>query len=152
MSKVVIGVTAYDIASRFIGQREMRGRLDNPQIMAMLRLDARWPQHDETPWCSAFVNYVAWLLGLPRSERLNARSWLDVGRSIEPDMVEGGFDVVVLSRGSNPAHGHVGFFHGWRASEQLEHMVVVLGGNQGDEVSVKAYSQSRILSIQRLIG
>ena len=72
-------ITAYDLASRFIGIKEVRGSVSNPQILSMLRLDSSWPKGDEVPWCSAFVNYPAWLLRLPRSKSLRARSWLEVG-------------------------------------------------------------------------
>lgn len=71
-----IGINAYDLAQRFNGMNELPGTLDNPQILAMLRLDTNVPEHDEVAWCSAFVNYIAWLLRLPRSKSLMARSWL----------------------------------------------------------------------------
>jgi hypothetical protein len=77
-----IAFTALDIAQRFIGVAETPGVVHNPQVVAMIELVDRRVRDDETPWCSAFVNYVAWLLNLPRSGSLAARSWLKVGIAI----------------------------------------------------------------------
>jgi len=138
-------ITAHVLAQRFIGIPEVPGSGDNPQILAMLKLDDPWPQHDEVPWCSAFANYVCWLLRLPRSKRLNARSWLDVGAAVELDDARPGFDVVILDRPPNPESGHVGFYSGHDADS-----VFLLGGNQGDTVSVRPFSRSRLLGVRRL--
>lgn len=144
---------AFDIAQRFIGTREISGTLDNPILMAMLTLDMDWPEHDEVPWCSAFVNFVCWLLRLPRSKDLRARSWLTVGRGIHLLDARAGNDIVILSRGSGDqpgpevlnAPGHVGFYAGMSGE-----FVELLGGNQGDTVKVSRYPKSRILGIRRL--
>jgi uncharacterized protein (TIGR02594 family) len=149
-------VTAWDIAERFVGLKEIPGtKKDDHQIMAMLKLDDEWPEDDEVPWCSAFVNYVAWLLRLPRSKSLRARSWLQVGVPIDHMMAQPkrGFDVVILKRGAGTqpdatnltAPGHVGFFAG------TAYMTVsLLGGNQGNAVSVATYPSDRILGVRRL--
>lgn len=148
----VISTSAFDIAQRFVGVKEVPGTSNNPQILAMLRLDQSWPVSDEVPWCSAFVNYIAWLLRLPRSKSLQARSWLQVGIPVELFFAEVGFDVVVLKRGENDAGpevlsapGHVGFFAG--AGENWIH---VLGGNQGDAVSIQTFPVGQLLGIRRL--
>jgi len=78
-----IEVSAFDIAQRFIGISETAGTVANPQILAMLRLDQAWPEGDEVAWCSAFCNYIAWLLRLPRSKSLRARSWLGIGQAVD---------------------------------------------------------------------
>lgn len=143
---------AFALAERFIGIEEVGGSLDNPQIMAMLKLDQDWPDSDEVPWCSGFVNYVCWLARLPRSKDLRARSWLNVGRGIALDDAEVG-DIVVLKRGRGDqpgpdvinAPGHVGFFAGI-SGEFIE----ILGGNQRDTVSVGRYPRSKLLSVRRL--
>ena len=139
-------ITAYQLASRYIGVKEVKGQIDNPIIIAMLRLDQKWPEHDEVPWCSAFVNWIAWQLRLPRSKSLMARSWLEIGEVIEHySDAKVGWDVVILSRGKNPELGHVGFFAGYDGSD-----VYVLGGNQNNEVSQELYKQNRIIGIRRL--
>jgi hypothetical protein len=63
-----IAFTAFDIAQRFIGLAETPGVVHTPQVVAMMELVDRRVRDDETPWCAAFVNYVAWLLNLPRSQ------------------------------------------------------------------------------------
>lgn len=142
-----MNITAFDLAQRFIGIKEVPGTGDNPAILAMLKLDGDWPEHDEVPWCSAFVNYVAWLLRLPRSKSLRARSWLEVGVPIELSEAKPEFDVVILNRGGPQdasiieAPGHVGFYAG------PGHL---LGGNQGNSVSVAAFDPSRLLGVRRL--
>jgi len=147
-----MNITAFDIAQRFVGIQEVGGAVDNPMIMSMLKLDNAWPEDDEVPWCSAFTNYVAWLLRLPRSKDLRARSWLTIGKGIMLDDAEVG-DVIVIKRGkgSQPgpevidAPGHVGFYAG-RFGELIE----VLGGNQSDTVKISRYHKSRLLGVRRL--
>jgi uncharacterized protein (TIGR02594 family) len=149
---VGIPVTAFQLAQRFIGIREIPGAKDNPQVLAMLRLDQSWPTHDEVPWCSAFVNYIAWLLRLPRSKDLRSRSWLSVGVPIEIQAAQPSFDVVILNRGSAAgpevldAPGHVGFFAG-----NMQGRIAILGGNQGDSVSVAAFPSQDVLGMRRLL-
>jgi len=148
-----IEITAFDMAQRFVGIREIEGTASNPHVLAMLRLDANWPQGDDVAWCSAFMNYVAWLLRLPRSKSLRARSWLLVGRAIELTEAEPGFDVVILKRGGGnqpgpeviEAQGHVGWYAGTEGDR-----VLLLGGNQSDSVSIGRYPAGRILGIRRL--
>lgn len=121
----------------------------------MLRLDATWVEDDSTPWCSAFVNFIAWLLTMERSKSLAARSWLLVGRPVPLGEAAPGFDVVVLKRGSGKqpgpevlsAPGHVGFFVGLSADGKS---VQVLGGNQGDEVSIASFPTTQVLGVRRL--
>lgn len=138
-------ITLHSIASKFIGIKEVAGAVDNPQIMAMLRMDQSWPANDEVPWCSAFVNYVAKLGGCERSKSLAARSWVNVGSFLRIEDALPGFDIVVLSRGSNPAQGHVGFFH-----DVTDVGVLLLGGNQGNSVSVSEFSRDRVIAVRKL--
>lgn len=148
-----IEITAFELAQRFVGVKEIPGSENNSQVLAMLRLDAQWPEGDSVPWCSAFTNYIAWLLRLPRSKSLRARSWLLVGVPVSLELAEPGFDVVILKRGSGEqpgpevieAPGHVGFFAGVEGDN-----VMILGGNQSDSVNVAAYPVDRILGIRKL--
>lgn len=147
-------VTAYRLAERFVGLAEVAGATSNPQVLAMLRLDAGWVESDETPWCSAFVNYVAWLLRLPRSGSLAARSWLKIGIPVPISEAVAGSDVVVLKRPGGPgadvvaAPGHVGFYAGAEDDDSFW----LLGGNQGDKVSVALFDLDRVLGVRRLEG
>ena len=155
MSVKRVELTAFDMAQRFVGTKEIGGDTDNPQILSFLKLDNSWPEHDEVPWCSGFVNYICWLLRLPRSKSLRARSWLTVGRAIRLDEAEPG-DVIVLKRGGGnqpgpeviEAPGHVGFFAGF--DTVAAEWVQVLGGNQSDGVNVREYGTERLLGVRRL--
>ena len=153
VSTARVALTAYELAQRFVGVREVPGAASNPQVLAMLKLDAEWAGNDEVPWCSAFVNYIAWLLRLPRSKNLRARSWLEVGMPVAVEAAEIGFDVVVLQRGEGVqpgpedtnAPGHVGFYAGTSGDH-----VVLLGGNQKDAVRLSMYLKARILGVRRI--
>lgn len=143
---------AFDLAQRYIGIEEVGGKVDNPAIMAMLKLDARWPSNDEVPWCSAFANYIAWLCRQPRSKSLLARSWLNVGVGISLDQAEPG-DIIVIKRGkgdqpgpeNTTAPGHVGFYAG-----SSDGLIEILGGNQSDTVKISRYPVARLLGVRRL--
>ena len=143
---------AYDLAQRFTGIKEVGGNVDNPQIMAMLKLDNDWPSEDEVPWCSTFANYICWLARLPRSKDLRARSWLNIGIGIQLDQAEPG-DIVIIKRGkgeqpgpeNTTAQGHVGFYSGITGD-----LIEILGGNQSDTVKISRYPRSRLLGVRRL--
>jgi uncharacterized protein (TIGR02594 family) len=95
-----------------------------------------------TPWCAGFVGSVLNASGLKGTGSLAARSYLNFGSPVDKPSVG---DVVVLSRGSDPSKGHVGFYAGQdRAGNPL-----VLGGNQDNSVSIKAFPSNRILGFRR---
>ena len=115
-----------------------------------------WPEHDEVPWCAAFVNHIAWLCGVSRSESLMARSYLEVGYKVHDYRdAQVGFSVVILSRGVGVqpdatilnAPGHVAFFSGF---DSARGHVRLLGGNQSNTVKISSYPQDRILGIRNL--
>lgn len=152
-------ITAVDLASRYIGQQELAGRAANPHVVAWLYdCGFTWDVDEAMPWCGAFVKHVAHLLSLPiPATPARARSWLTVGRPVALVDALAGWDVVILSRGGGPqppasvleAPGHVGWFYG-HALRMDGARVLVLGGNQGDMVSVQAYALDRVLGVRRL--
>jgi uncharacterized protein (TIGR02594 family) len=140
------------LAERFVGLKEVPGPLSNPTILSWLRLDQTWPQDDSVPFCSAGLNYWAWLLRLPRSKSLRARSWLNVGETITLDQATIGFDVVILRHKlTDPGDhvidfpGHVGLYSG-RANGK----VAILGANQSDSVNVSQFDEALVLGVRRL--
>ncbi len=92
---------------------------------------------DETPWCSAFVNWCLWKAGIRGTNSARARSWLEFGLRM-PEPMPGA--IAVLKRGSNPALGHVGFYIG-----EEPRRVFLLGGNQSNRVTIAAYEAKDIL-------
>ncbi|MEL6373391.1 MAG: TIGR02594 family protein [Pseudomonadota bacterium] len=127
-----------DIAWGEKGVREIRGPRDNPKVVGYFR-DAghAYVDNDEWAWCAAFVGACLKRAGLKPSGSLMARSYLKWGRALRSPRVGA---ICVLSRGSNPAHGHVGFY--LYASDDK---VYLLGGNQSNAVKVSGYARSRVL-------
>ncbi len=140
-------ITAFSLAERYIGQVfERQGDKDHPLIQFWLSLcGLGLDEHDEVPWCSAFINGVCWTLRLPRSKSAAARSWLNAGRPIKLDEARAAYDVIVLSRGSNLNQGHVGFFAGLDRDS-----VYILSGNQSNAVSVQVFPIDRVIGLRRL--
>lgn len=150
-------ITAYELAERYSGIKEFPGGRDHPLVQWWLSLCGfSIDSPDETPWCSAFVNGIAWELRLPRSKSAAARSWLAVGIPVPLDQAEVGFDVVILKRGAGPqpgperldAPGHVGFY----AGREADGSILIRGGNQGDSVSVARFRSDSILGVRRLLA
>lgn len=145
--------TPYEMAEKYIGIKEVSGTMSNALILAMLKLDNKWPEDDKVPWCSAFMNFIAWNCGLKRTKSLMARSWLEVGYNLFFRNAKKGFDVVILKRGGGiqpgsdiiNAPGHVGWFDSFNNNH-----VSILAGNQNDSVNISKFHKSRILGIRRL--
>lgn len=128
------------------GVKEVDGKTANPQIISYFETLGYEGNklHDETAWCSAFVNWVSKTENYIYSGKLNARSWLTVGISTAKPK-QG--DIVVLWRESPSSwKGHVGFF-----IKQTERYVYILGGNQNNRVSIKAYPKNRVLDYRKLL-
>lgn len=134
------------IAFNELGTEEIEGEQHNPEILKYAKdTKIAGVTTDEIPWCSTFVNWVAWKAGLQISGKANARSWLNVGTKVT--VPEPG-DVVVFWRESPQSwKGHVGIFLGFSFDKKR---VYCLGGNQGNRVSVTAYRLETVLSFQRL--
>ena len=64
------------------GIKEFPGDDHNPEVLKYFKSVGQ-VYSDETAWCSAFINWCAKEIGLEISGKLNARSWLKVGISIE---------------------------------------------------------------------
>ena len=96
------------------------------------------PSPNSVPWCSSFVNYCITKSGLQGTNSKQARSWAQWGAA--SDRRPG--SIVVLERG-NPPQGHVGFFVGPDDSR-----IRLLGGNQGDRVSIASYDAERVIAVR----
>jgi len=131
----------YKIAIAELGVKEIPGEKDNPRITEYLSSVFDYAQHDEMPWCSAFVSWVMTKAGYESTHSALARSWLSYGRAVTKP--ERG-DIIILERGSHPWQGHVGFFDGL-----INNQYNILGGNQGNAVSYRVFDKSRLLGIRR---
>lgn len=131
------------IALREHGVKEKPGIGDNARILTYLSLTRITPKlhKDETPWCSAFMCHCIEHAGINSTRSAAARSWADWGIELsEPKK----WCIVVLSRGPNPAHGHVGFYMGEDAENPG--YILIYGGNQDNQVCTRAYEKSRVIS------
>lgn len=128
-------------AWREFGQREIAGSAENPRIVALYRDAGHGEiQDDETAWCAAFTGACLKRAGVMPSGSLMARSYLTWGT---PSRRAQTGSIAVLSRGGDPASGHVGFVIGETADS-----VILLGGNQSDAVSVAAFAKDRLLGLR----
>ena len=127
-------------ASKYYGLKEIPGEQNNPFILGWFQdIGYSWVQTDETAWCSCFINWLAWRLGLERSGKLDARSWLKVGKEVlNPEL---GHLVILWRESITSWKGHVGLYSG-----QDEDFIYILGGNQSNMVKTSEYPQERLLT------
>ncbi|MDE5461333.1 TIGR02594 family protein [Bradyrhizobium sp. CSS354] len=131
----------FSVAMHFKGLTEVHGSVDNPKIVEMFRISGH-PEvkDDETPWCAAFVGVCLRLSGYRSSGSLGARSYQNFGEDLKNAPQRG--CIVVFTRGSPKAStGHVAFYD----HDDGDH-VIVLGGNQGDAVTMASFPKSRVLT------
>lgn len=132
-----------EAAGRYIGTKEVAGAGDNPKIREMFNKAVGKPSPDSVPWCAAFVGAVLKDVGLKGTNKLNARSYLNWGTSVDKPRPG---DVVIFWRGKKDGwQGHVAFF-----LEDRGNFVLVRGGNQQDAVSDQEYSSTRVLGYRRM--
>lgn len=125
-------------ALKLYGTEEFVGTKDNPVILQWakeLNLGSLY-LHDSTAWCGLFMSIVAKRAGkrLPPGP-LWARNWRLFGTTAGRPSLG---DSLVFSRGVG---GHVGLYVG--EDDESFH---VLGGNQGDTVSIVSINKDRLLA------
>lgn len=124
-------------AREYIGISEIKGPQHNPIILDLWKTAKLGGiKNDEIPWCAGFVSGVLELCGIRSTRADSARSYLNWGLKLSGPLVGA---VVVFERG--PSSGHVGFIVGREAGGNL----VVLGGNQGDKVSLALFDPKRVI-------
>lgn len=127
-------------AIELFGTKEIVGAKHNPVIMEWAKeTGLKQYTNDEIPWCGLFMAVI-----MKRADRevvkdpLWARNWSKFGVESKTPMLG---DVLVFSRESG---GHVGIYVGETA--QSYH---VLGGNQGNAVSVVLIAKNRLIDCRR---
>ena len=128
-------------AVKLIGTKEIVGKEHNPTIMFWakeLKLSSVY-NADEIPWCGLFIAYCCKMAGLDVIDKpLWALSWSNWGLPVSEPMLG---DVLTFKRDGG---GHVGIYVG----EDVTHYHV-LGGNQGNAVSVSRIAKSRLYKARR---
>lgn len=120
-----------------LGVKEGAGAKNNPRVLAYYK-DAGHPEiaHDDVAWCAAFVGAMLERSGVPSSKGLAARGYLTWGKEVAKPYPG---CVAVFKRGTG-WQGHVGFF-----LSEGEKGIKLLGGNQGDAVSVITMKKTDLL-------
>jgi len=122
-------------ARKYIGVREIPGVNHHPLIVQMWKTIKRGGiRDDETPWCAAYVGFCLENVGIVSSRFESARSYMTWGRALDRP-VHG--CIVVFTRAGG---GHVGFLVGMDRNGDL----LILGGNQGNAVNVRAFPKDRV--------
>lgn len=124
-------------AKKYIGLKEIPGSKHNGIIVKWLTDLKAWWKDDETPWCGVFVAHCMSFVDLyiPKYY-MRAKAWSEDWGITLPLPTEG--CVVVFDRKGG---GHVGFVLG--ISD--DNLLVVLGGNQGNSVSVAKFDRNRVI-------
>jgi uncharacterized protein (TIGR02594 family) len=128
-----------------LGVTETPGTAATPRILEYFKwcpsLPVGMATTDETSWCSALINFGLGTCKLKHTGSAAARSWERHGRAL-PRFVRGG--IVVLSRGPDPKHGHVGI------SLNYGKQITLLGGNQTAKgcVSIESYPLWRVVAMR----
>lgn len=124
-------------AAQHVGLKEIPGKEHNATLVNwLIQLNAWW-RDDEVPWCGTFVAHCvkAGRLQLP-SAWYRAKAWANWGTAISAPVFG---CVVVFERAGG---GHVGFVMGVDKLGRL----MVLGGNQGNAVTIAPFDRSRVIA------
>lgn len=120
---------------RYIGTREIPGVKHEPRILSWWKAIKRGGiKTDEVPWCAAFVGAMFEAVGITSSRFESAKSYLQWGVRLDAPTFG---CVVVFDRAGG---GHVGFVVGKDDRGRL----MVLGGNQGNAVTIAPFDMSRV--------
>lgn len=126
-------VVWFEIAKREMatGVKEIPGSQHNPRIVEYHQSTTLHATNDETPWCSAFVNWCIQQAGLKGTQSASSGSWLHWGQEINQPCP----GCIVICK------GHVGFYY-----QEERGQILLLGGNQSNQVKISPYSRNKILS------
>jgi uncharacterized protein (TIGR02594 family) len=127
------------IALGELGTLEIPGDTDNPRIVLYHQATKLRATDDETPWCASFVNWCLAEAKVEPTRSALARSYLPWGVACG----ERYGAVAVLSRGGNNLQGHLGFL-----VDATPAALWLLGGNQGNRVSLARFERTRLLGLR----
>lgn len=129
-------------AKALLGEKEIAGKLDNPRIIE-LYADAGHDeiQHDEVPWCAAFVGACLARANLPNTGTLLALDYKKYGEGLDgPEL----YCIGVKTRGNSTWEGHVGFVVAFDADT-----ITLLGGNQHDSVCIQKFPRAEFVAFRK---
>lgn len=124
-------------ALKHVGVREIPGEKHHAKILQWWRAIRRSGiRSDEIPWCAAFVGGCLEACAIESTRFEGARSYVEWGEFIGRPQYG---CVVVFKR---PGGYHVGFVVGLDEDDNL----LVLGGNQANEVNIRAFGRDRVIA------
>lgn len=126
-----------DIAKTHLGTTEIPGPRSNPKIIGWAKkLGGKVGipyTDDDTAWCGLFMGAVFQEAGLPVPNIcVRASEWAKVGVEVA------GYSYGAIAVFKRPGGGHVGLIVG-----QTDSTLLILGGNQGNRVSLTHIEKSR---------
>jgi len=137
------------IAKEELGQTEYlpkNKRKPNPRVSNYFIECGASPDPLNTPWCAYFHGFCVKRAGYVPTNSGMARSYLNWGSKIDKLSEAKPGDTIVLWRGktNDSVTGHIGFY-----IKHNKDYIWLLGGNQGDEVSIAAFPIKKLLGIRR---
>lgn len=146
----------YDQAQKALamGNSAWKETGSNPNITALWdEIGYKGTQYaDETAWCSVFVGATLKRSGNKHIKSAMARAYENYGKEIPWDDMEAGDIVVMYRNGKKSGSGHVGFATGKFTATTVD----MIGGNQGNTLSVRTYKRNSgsrgVLTIRRAIS
>jgi uncharacterized protein (TIGR02594 family) len=130
-------------ALEYLGQEEIPGAKTAPFIAKALVYMKAWWTDDETPWCGVAAGGCMKFAGYaPPKAYYRAKAWLDWGKVLHSPVYG---CVVIFTRDGG---GHVGFVVGIDTKGRL----MVLGGNQGNKVSIAPFDFARVAGYRMPVG
>jgi uncharacterized protein (TIGR02594 family) len=128
------------VAYAQIRQRRGPAGASNPRVEQYNNATTLIGYDDKISWCSSFVNWCLAQTGIEGTRSALARSWLEWGVAIEEPTL--GCIAVVTRESASSWKGHVGFFI------EANDAIIVLGGNQDEEVKLKGYPKADLLALR----
>lgn len=128
-------------AVKLLGTKEVVGKVHNPVILGWAKEVGLQKVYtaDEIPWCGLAIAYACHQAGVQVVDKpLWALSWANYGTKVSEPMLG---DILTFKRDGG---GHVGIYVG--EDKDCYH---VLGGNQGNAMSVSRIVKSRLYQARR---
>jgi uncharacterized protein (TIGR02594 family) len=128
-------------AVKLLGTKEVVGKQHNPVILGWAKEVGLQKVYtaDEIPWCGLAIAYACHKAGVEVVDKpLWALSWANYGTKVSEPMLG---DILTFKRDGG---GHVGIYVG--EDKDCYH---VLGGNQGNAMSVSRIVKSRLYQARR---
>jgi uncharacterized protein (TIGR02594 family) len=128
-------------AEEELGETEIEGKKQNNPRILEYHATTKGAKTDESPWCASFVNWVLKESGYEGAGSAWSHDWKKWGDGLSKPAVG---SVAFIDWGKvNPkknGKGHVGFLVG----KTSKNRIVLLGGNQSDQVRYTAFKESQI--------